>query len=146
MLYFVSILLGCSFSLLLNLDKNFVTKKIGSNFLQTGIVFLGFTISYKSFVDLDNSLFPLIIIFSIIIFFSGLLIGKALKIDKKISYLVSVAAAICGGTAVSAIAPIIKSKPSDVISIISILFFIREIHISTNALKLHMSDMDVKVD
>ena len=30
--------------------------------------------------------------------------------------------------------------------IISILFFIREIHISTNALKLHMSDMDVSVD
>ena len=27
--------------------------------------------------------------------------------------------------------------------IISILFFIREIHLSTNALKLHMSDMDV---
>ena len=30
--------------------------------------------------------------------------------------------------------------------IISILFFIREIHISTNALKLHMSDMDVDLD
>ena len=30
--------------------------------------------------------------------------------------------------------------------IISILFFIREIHLSTNALKLHMSDMDVDVD
>ena len=30
--------------------------------------------------------------------------------------------------------------------IISILFFIREIHISTNALKLHMSDMDMRVD
>ena len=30
--------------------------------------------------------------------------------------------------------------------IISILFFIREIHISTNALRLHMADMDVKVD
>ena len=30
--------------------------------------------------------------------------------------------------------------------IISIMFFIREIHISTNALKLHMSDMDVDVD
>ena len=28
----------------------------------------------------------------------------------------------------------------------TILFFIREIHISTNALKLHMSDMDVDVD
>ena len=30
--------------------------------------------------------------------------------------------------------------------IISILFFIREIHISTNCLKLHMSDMDVDLD
>ena len=30
--------------------------------------------------------------------------------------------------------------------IVSIIFFIREIHLSTNALKLHMSDMDVKLD
>ena len=30
--------------------------------------------------------------------------------------------------------------------IISIIFFIREIQISTNALKLHMSDMDVDVN
>ena len=29
---------------------------------------------------------------------------------------------------------------------ISIIFFISEIHVSTNALRLHMSDMDVKVD
>ena len=29
---------------------------------------------------------------------------------------------------------------------ISIVFFIREIQISTNALNLHMSDMDVKID
>ena len=30
--------------------------------------------------------------------------------------------------------------------IVSIIFFIREIQISTSALKLHMSDMDVKID
>ena len=30
--------------------------------------------------------------------------------------------------------------------IVSIIFFIREIHISTNALRLHMSDMDVNLD
>ena len=29
---------------------------------------------------------------------------------------------------------------------ISIIFFIREIHVSTNALRLHMSDMDFRVD
>ena len=30
--------------------------------------------------------------------------------------------------------------------IVSIVFFIREIQVSTNALNLHMSDMDVKID
>ena len=30
--------------------------------------------------------------------------------------------------------------------IVSIIFFIKEIQISTNALKLHMSDMDVNID
>ena len=30
--------------------------------------------------------------------------------------------------------------------IISIMFFIREIHISTNALKLHIADMELEVD
>ena len=30
--------------------------------------------------------------------------------------------------------------------IVSIIFFIREIQISTNALNLHMSDMDVRID
>jgi|TARA_B100000470_G_C19518378_1_gene270691 hypothetical protein len=30
--------------------------------------------------------------------------------------------------------------------LISIIFFIREIHVSTNALKLHMSDMDVDLN
>ena len=30
--------------------------------------------------------------------------------------------------------------------IISIIFFIREIQVATNALNLHMSDMDVKID
>jgi hypothetical protein len=29
---------------------------------------------------------------------------------------------------------------------ISIIVFMREIHVSTNALKLHMSDMDVDLD
>ena len=124
MLYFLSILLGCLFSFFLHLENDFITKKIGSTLLQIGIVFLGFTISYKSFIDLNNSLFPLIIIFSTGIFCSGLIIGKILKIKNNISYLVSVAAAICGGTAVAAIAPIIKSKPADVINVISILFFL----------------------
>ena len=29
---------------------------------------------------------------------------------------------------------------------VSIIIFMREIHVSTNALKLHMSDMDVDLD
>ena len=37
-------------------------------------------------------------------------------------------------------------KPLSLLSSISIIIFLREIQVSTNALKLHMSDMDVDVD
>lgn len=40
----------------------------------------------------------------------GWLIGRALKVDWNISYLISAGTAICGGSAIAAIGPIIKSN------------------------------------
>ena len=123
MVYFFSIISGSLISLLLNINDNFITKKIGSSLLQTGIVLLGFTINYQHLQNFSSTSFFIIVLFSSSVFILGFIIGKFLKIEKKISYLVSAAAAICGGTAVAAIAPIIKAKPTEVVNIISILFF-----------------------
>jgi uncharacterized membrane protein YadS len=39
----------------------------------------------------------------------GLFLGRWLKIDSKISHLISCGTAICGGSAIAAIAPVIQS-------------------------------------
>ena len=42
----------------------------------------------------------------------GILIAKKLKIDKRTGYLISSGTAICGGSAIAAIGPVIKANES----------------------------------
>ena len=42
-------------------------------------------------------------------FFAGWMFGKWLKVEKKTSYLISTGTAICGGSAIAAVSPIIKA-------------------------------------
>ena len=80
-------------------------------------------------INLNNriSVLKLTIMFSAFGFLFNMLTVFALYLDK-----VFMARVIFGSCCLS--------------MIVSIIFFIREIHISTNALRLHMSDMDVNVD
>src|SRR6185312_12539586 len=44
----------------------------------------------------------------------GLLLGKFLKIEKKTSHLISCGTAICGGSAIAAISPLIKAEEKQI--------------------------------
>jgi len=57
----------------------------------------------------------------------GLLIGKYFGIDKKISQLISCGTAICGGSAISAISPIIKADNKQISISIGIVFLLNSI-------------------
>ncbi len=57
----------------------------------------------------------------------GLLIGKYFCIDKKISQLISCGTAICGGSAISAISPIIKASNKQISISIGIVFLLNSI-------------------
>jgi len=76
----------------------------------------------QSVLDVGNNYFGWITLFVFLSFFGGLVISSILNLDKKISILISSGAAICGGTAIAAIAPIIKAKPSDLILALTIIF------------------------
>ena len=83
----------------------------------------------KQFLNLSNRIFILrwTIMFAAFGFLFNMLTVFALYLDELF-----IARVIFGSCCLS--------------MIISIIFFIREIQISTNALNLHMSDMDVKID
>jgi len=118
----IAIGLGIIFSLLIKPDKKFITRRVSTIPLQIGVVILGLTIGLKSAFDIGNNYFGWITFFVFLSFFGGLVISRILNLDKNISILIASGAAICGGTAIAAIAPIIKAKQSDLILALTIIF------------------------
>jgi len=120
----LSIFMGILFAYFLKPSSTFFARRIGTIPLQIGIVLLGATISLPYALNVSSEYLPWISLFVIISFFSGLLIGKILGIHHRIAFLLSSGAAICGGTAMAAMAPIIKAKPQELLVAMTIVFLL----------------------
>ena len=120
----LAIFSGIFFALIFKLSNDYPTKKLGPRFLQIAIITLGFTLSLGTVYSLTSSYLPFISIFVLFIFFIGILLGKLLGLDKKFTLLISAGTAICGATAMIAIAPLIKAKPKLLLIAISIVFLL----------------------
>ena len=101
----------------------------GSLFLKTGIICLGGTISLQSLGTISVDYIPLVSIYVIAIMLIGILIGKAIKLPKNLTLLLVSGTAICGGTAIASLAPIIKAKSEDLVASISLVFLLNAIAI-----------------
>lgn len=55
-------------------------------------------------------------------FVTAFLVGKALKLEGKMTTLIAVGTSICGGSAIAATAPVIQAKEDDVVHAISTIF------------------------
>ena len=124
-----SILIGIIYSLTLDLSDDFITKSIGPRLLQIGIVILGLSISLTKAFSLSGTYLPYISLLALTTFFLGIYIGKLIGLDKKLTLLIASGAAICGGTAMVAIAPIIKARPKDLLTAITIIFLLNALAI-----------------
>ncbi|MFA5995564.1 MAG: putative sulfate exporter family transporter [Patescibacteria group bacterium] len=110
-----------------NLIKIPVVTQRGINFsakiiLQLAIILLGSTLSLTQIVETGAASF-LVMIFTIATaFIVAFGVGKLLGIDKNIKQLIAVGTAVCGGSAIAAIAPIIKAKEHEIAYSISTVF------------------------
>ena len=125
----LSIFLGIAFSFFFKPSSLFFSRRLRTIPLQIGIVILGATISLPYAVSVSSVYLPWISLFVILSFFVGLLIGKILKIENRLAFLISSGAAICGGTAMAAIAPIIKATPQELLIALTIVFLLNAIAI-----------------
>jgi uncharacterized integral membrane protein (TIGR00698 family) len=121
---FISLLLGVVFAYSFNLSEQFITKSIGSKLIQLGIILLAFSIPLYDAYELTRTFLPSISVFVILIFILGLLLGRFLKVDKNQTILIASGTAICGATAIAAIAPILKAKPKIIIASMSLVFLL----------------------
>ena len=125
----LSIFAGILFAYLLQPPVTFFTRRLGTTPLQIGIVLLGATISLPYAIDVSSEYLPWISLFVIVSFFAGLMLGKLLGIPHRIAFLLSSGAAICGGTAMAAVAPIIKAKPQELLIAMTIVFLLNALAI-----------------
>ena len=124
-----AIFLGIIFSIYFKPDINFISRKVSTIPLQIGIVILGTTINLSFILNINPVYIVWISLFVLFSFFGGLIIGRVLKLNSNMTILLSSGAAICGGTAMVAVAPIIKAKPSELIVSLTIVFMLNAIAI-----------------
>lgn len=95
--------------------------------LQISVVGLGFGMNVTSAIHAGSQglLFTVASITGTLFF--GFLFGKLLKIDRKTSYLISAGTAICGGSAIAAISPVIKAEEKQISVALGTIFILNSL-------------------
>ncbi|WP_367752981.1 YeiH family protein [Flavobacterium sp. WC2430] len=95
--------------------------------LQVSVVGLGFGMNVNSALSAgkEGFLFTIASIFSTLTL--GYFIGKWFSIEKKTSHLISCGTAICGGSAIAAIAPVIKSDEKQTSVALGVIFILNSV-------------------
>lgn len=95
--------------------------------LKTSIVGLGFGMNIFKAMEAGKEGF-FITFFSIFItLILGFVIGRLLNVPKTVSYLISCGTAICGGSAIAAVGPIIKAKETEMSVALGVVFILNSI-------------------
>lgn len=104
-----------------------LNHKATSILLQVSVVGLGFGMNVNSALSAgkEGFIFTVASIFYTLIL--GFFIGKWLNIEKKTSHLISCGTAICGGSAIAAIAPVIKSDEKQTSVALGVIFILNSI-------------------
>ena len=123
----ISLFLGIVLALLFKLPQDFHSKKYGSKILQTGIVFLGGSLSLGTVYETNTDFFLWICLYVILAFAFVIFLGKLMGISERLSFLLASGTAVCGGTAIASVAPSIKAKPEDVSTALTIVFILNAI-------------------
>lgn len=118
----IALLLGLCYSFLFGNPFKSYSHRLIDYFLKISIVGLGFGMFIQE--TIQTSIAGLGITFFSILFtlLLGLSLAKILKLDLKLGHLITSGTAICGGSAIAAISPVIRAK-SNTISVALIVIF-----------------------
>lgn len=122
----IALLIGIMIANLLP-EKVFAKLQKGGAFsskylLKAGIIITGATLSFQAVVGVGLSALPLIIFNICLSFLVACLAGKAMGVSANTRTLVGGGTAICGGTAIATLTPIIKAKEEEMAYAMAAIF------------------------
>lgn len=123
----VALTLGIGFELIFKHPYDTLNQNAVKWLLKMAVVGLGFAMHMDEALAAGKDGFFLTL-FSIVLTLSlGFTLGKFFKLDKKLAHLLSSGTAICGGSAIAAVAPVIKSKNEDISIALAVVFILNAV-------------------
>lgn len=123
----IALLLGIVVAQLIGHPFSHLNHKITSILLQFSVVGLGFGMNIHTALKAGKEGLLFTIISIAITLSVGFILGKILKIDRKIAYLISAGTAICGGSAIAAISPVIKAEERQISVALGTIFILNSL-------------------
>lgn len=96
----------------------FTSKKV----LKFSIILLGASLSIGTILNVGRLSLTVMLFTLLTCFGGGYFVGKWLRLDWKLSNMISAGTGICGGSAIAAIAPVIEAEDKDVAYAMSATF------------------------
>jgi uncharacterized integral membrane protein (TIGR00698 family) len=109
--------------------------------LQSAIVLFGFQLNLSYVLNLGGQGLVLICVTIVTSLLLAYAIGKALRMQTNEQILLGVGTAICGGSAIAAVAPIIKADEREVVTALSIIFLLNNVPVFIFPLVGHILSM-----
>lgn len=106
-----------------NLPISTYTKKL----LSYSIIGLGFGIQFQQAIAVTSDGIGLIVATIVGTLLLGWLVAKMIKLETSTAYLISVGTAICGGSAIAAVAPAIKAKDQQIALALATVFVLNSL-------------------
>lgn len=104
-----------------------LNQKATNILLKISVVGLGFGMNIFSAIKAGKEGVFLTILSIVSVLTLGYLLGKLFKIEIKTSFLISAGTAICGGSAIAALSPLVKAKENQISIAIGVVFILNSI-------------------
>jgi uncharacterized integral membrane protein (TIGR00698 family) len=97
-------------------------KEISGTALRLGIILLGATLNLKDVAHTGLSSLSLLAVTIGLGFAVALILGLVMGVHWRMRLLIGMGTVICGGSAIAALAPVIRAKPEEIAYSISVIF------------------------
>lgn len=120
----LALALGVAFGLFVAHPYAAASRKASKTLLQVSIVALGFAMNLSQVVRAGQSGFVYTLVGIAFALVLGALLGRWLGVPRKASYLISVGTAICGGSAIAAVGPVVDASDEEMSVSIGTVFLL----------------------
>lgn len=123
----IALFCGIAYAIIFGSPYLALGKRISKFLLQASVVGLGFGMNLHSSLQAgrEGLIFTVISVCGVMVI--GYLLGRYLRITPKMAYLVSCGTAICGGSAIAAVAPVVKANENETSVSLSVIFTLNAI-------------------